>query len=459
MRNGEQTMNILGRAEVTIQDAVAWARRKGATDEFISLTNIYWDTVAASTGCRPEVLFAQAAKETGFGKFGGIINASFKNPCGLKTKQGGSDSDPNAHQRFPDWLTGCMAHGDHLALYAGQKNYPRANTPDPRHFPFLHNRARNSVEGLSTWASDDDYGIDLAAMVREMPVTAPAPAPTPTPAPAPSAAPPLVARAQWGARAPRSRTPLAPTGFRFHYSGSGADELADHRNCALRWKGIQNYHMDGNGWADLAYSQGYCKHGAIFEGRGWTTRTAANGTNECNGCCLAFCFLGDDSAGRDDVTDAGRAAGAWLAREAIRRGATQAGGHRDCLATTCPGDEIYGWVKAKGWGTAPAPAPVPQPAPKPPGVHSHGMCLIQLGARDPIRCPDDGPTSQRALVKDAQTHLNNKGARDFAGRRLVIDGDFGPSTEQAVKAFQSMKKIGVDGIVGTGQTWPALHAK
>lgn len=438
-------MNILGRAEVKVQDAATWARRKGATDEFISLTNIYWDTVAASTGCRPEVLFAQAAKETGFGRFGGVIDRTFHNACGLKTKQGGSDSDPNAHQRFPDWLTGCMAHGDHLALYAGQKNYPRFNTPDPRHFPFLHNRARNLVEALGgAWAPSRTYGNEIAAMVREMPVTAPAP--TPGSAPASSATPPFVTRAQWGARPPRSRQPQSFTGIRVHYSGSGADELADHRNCGLRVKGIQNYHMDGQKWADLAYGFLTCRHGVVFEGRGWDVRTAANGTNSCNDCCTAVCFLGDDTAGRDDVTNPGRAALAWVIREAIRRGMKQVGGHRDCLATTCPGDEIYNWVKVKGWETAPSPVPIPQPAPKPPAHRPHGTPLLRVGVQAP------------GHVRDAQIHLNNKGARDFAGRRLVIDGDFGPSTEQAVRVFQAMKKIGVDGVVGN-VTWTALHTK
>ncbi|MGO0807090.1 hypothetical protein ACTPEF_24150, partial [Clostridioides difficile] len=38
---------------------------------------------------------AQSAKETGFCNFGGVLDASFKNPCGLKTSVGGSDTDKN----------------------------------------------------------------------------------------------------------------------------------------------------------------------------------------------------------------------------------------------------------------------------------------------------------------------------------------------------------------------------
>jgi len=38
---------------------------------------------------------------------------------------------------------------------------------------------------------------------------------------------------------------------------------------------------------------------------------------------------------------------------------------------------------------------------------------------------------------------------------VVVDGDFGANTENAVKAFQTKCGIGADGIVGGG-TWPRL---
>lgn len=36
------------------------------------------------------------------------------------------------------------------------------------------------------------------------------------------------------------------------------------------------------------------------------------------------------------------------------------------------------------------------------------------------------------------------------------DGDFGGNTESAVKTFQTRRKIGVDGVIGRGETWPHL---
>jgi hypothetical protein len=81
------------------------------------------------------------------------------------------------------------AHLDHLALYAGARGYPKRHTPDPRHFPFLHGRAR-TVQALGgAWTPSRSYGREIVRMAREIglrkrvPVKRPAPRVFPKPRP------------------------------------------------------------------------------------------------------------------------------------------------------------------------------------------------------------------------------------------------------------------------------------
>ncbi|RJX17714.1 MAG: hypothetical protein C4570_07875 [Ammonifex sp.] len=153
---------IGGEPQATVAQAQTWARSRGATSHFVELAELYWE-LAPAVGVRPEVAYAQFGKETAFGRFGGVINESYCNPCGLKTTIGGSNSDPDAHQRFPNWRAGIHAHLDHLALYAGLPGYPKAlsQTPDPRHFVYLAGNAR-TVEALGgRWAPSPEYGLSL----------------------------------------------------------------------------------------------------------------------------------------------------------------------------------------------------------------------------------------------------------------------------------------------------------
>lgn len=165
---------MLGGAEVSVGAARVWARTNGATPTFVRLAAVYW-RLAPARGIRPEVAYAQSAKETNFGRFTGVLDAGFRNPCGLKVTAGGGNDDPGAHKRFPSWRAGIAAHLDHMALYAGVEGYPRRSTPDPRHFPFLHGTAR-SVERLGgKWAPSPSYGHELAQLVRALVSTSPPP--------------------------------------------------------------------------------------------------------------------------------------------------------------------------------------------------------------------------------------------------------------------------------------------
>jgi N-acetylmuramoyl-L-alanine amidase len=132
-----------------------------------------------------------------------------------------------------------------------------------------------------------------------------------------------------------------------HYSGMNSDEQRLHTNCATRVRGMQRFHIETRGWLDVAYSHVFCGHGYVFVGRGFGVRSAANGTNEANDRYHAVCFLGDDSAGRADVTPQARTALEQLIAEYRRRypRAQEVRPHSDFVATACPGDELRALIR------------------------------------------------------------------------------------------------------------------
>lgn len=161
-------INLISPTEITVDIAKKWAKSKNGSDTFISLADIYWGATQEHGGINPALAYVQAGLETGFGKFSGVLDESYYNPCGMKNSTGGEDLDANAHYRFNNWEEGVKAHLDHLALYAGAESYPRTNTYDPRHFPFLLNSAP-TVQSLSgKWATDKEYGNKIINNYNEL---------------------------------------------------------------------------------------------------------------------------------------------------------------------------------------------------------------------------------------------------------------------------------------------------
>ena len=177
-------MNIINKPTVTLEQCKTWIAgikyaSKLATDNMETLYN-----AAVNNGIDPAVLIAQCMLETGYFKFGGVIDASFHNTCGLKTTKGGSNYSANAHMRFKTWKEGIQAHADHLALYAGAKNFPKYSpncashpndkyksngaTQDPRHFTYLYGKCK-TVESLEgTWATSKGYANKIKAIIEQI---------------------------------------------------------------------------------------------------------------------------------------------------------------------------------------------------------------------------------------------------------------------------------------------------
>jgi len=160
-------MLILGETSVNAAHAREWARSKRSAPVFRALADLYW-RYAPERGVVPEIAYTQAAKETGWGRFGGVLDQGFRNPCGLKVRSGGQNDDEAAHARFPTWHVGVIAHLDHLALYAGAPGYPRPGSPDPRHFPSLLGQAATVADLGGRWAPAAGYGRGVVLLVREL---------------------------------------------------------------------------------------------------------------------------------------------------------------------------------------------------------------------------------------------------------------------------------------------------
>lgn len=151
---------ILGPARVTMEQAQEWARSRGASDQFVKVAPVYWKYTVY--GIRPEVLYAQAAKETGFGKFGGAVKPEMHNYCGLKIRDAKGDKTED-HATFPDDDTGVHAHYQHMCAYVGLA--PLGTVVDPRYdlvkaLPWAG--TVKYVEELGgKWAPNPEYGVSI----------------------------------------------------------------------------------------------------------------------------------------------------------------------------------------------------------------------------------------------------------------------------------------------------------
>ncbi|MFG2247823.1 N-acetylmuramoyl-L-alanine amidase [Spirillospora sp. NPDC048823] len=146
----------------------------------------------------------------------------------------------------------------------------------------------------------------------------------------------IISRAEWDARAPRSRTEVSwsqRTEFVVHYSEGPTDQSV---------RSIQDFHMDGRGWADIGYNFLVDVGGRIYAGRGWLVVGAHAPDHNTSG--IGVCMIGRDG----DATAAAKRSIRRLYDEAGRRGGRDLKklGHRDVYATSCPGDELYAWVRA-----------------------------------------------------------------------------------------------------------------
>lgn len=131
----------------------------------------YWST---EYHIDPVGVISQSIKETDGGKYSGRVMPEFYNTCGLKIRHlgliAGTGGDmPLAHQMFPNWSVGALAHVQHVCAYAGwSMNEMDVPIVDPRYQFIVDSKLENWSEfGSGKWAPGVTYGIEVEAIMQE----------------------------------------------------------------------------------------------------------------------------------------------------------------------------------------------------------------------------------------------------------------------------------------------------
>lgn len=237
--------------------------------------------------------------------------------------------------------------------------------------------------------------------------------------------------------------PHNPDGVKIHYLGTKVKRPAAHSGCRAMWTQIRNSHLANKkeNYSDVAYSLAVCNaHGTVMEGRGAGKRTGANGNSELNYADYAIVVLiGDEGDTRPTPQCiVGIREAIHYLRTHKRPCGKRIQGHRDGIATSCPGGPLYDLV---GSGqlepdryTPPTPSPAYAPFP--------GAAFFKVGKKDKLFT-----AVGKRLV-----------AEGFKGYRVGPSDTWGPRDEEGVEWFQ--KKQGWSGTDADGkfgpETWKRL---
>jgi len=146
----------------------------------------------------------------------------------------------------------------------------------------------------------------------------------------------------WG---PTPADPANPrSGLVIHYD-SADQVLANkpHSACLTYWRNTRSFHTGpSRGWADIGYSFMACAHGYVLEGRGLNRTQAAQPGGNTSHYSVTLATGPNDEITSEQI-NAVRELRQWL-MESPRDNAGKVLGHRDFIATSCPGDRAYALV-------------------------------------------------------------------------------------------------------------------
>lgn len=221
---------------------------------------------------------------------------------------------------------------------------------------------------------------------------------------------------------------------------------AASKNCTVEQ--VHQWHLNQN-WIGIGYHFFISRSGKIFRGR--PENTVGSHAKGYNSKSIGICFEGDYTAQimPKAQLEAGKALVTYL-KDKYK--ITNVKGHRDLMATSCPGskfpfDEI---ANAKQNVVKENLVLAFQKA-----AQADGYKFAQYGC-DGIYGNETAQAMKKCVVKKRDTY-QYKNCTKLVQRLLGItqDGKCGPQTEKAIKDFQKKNRLVDDGCCGP-KTWKIL---
>lgn len=163
----ELSRKLLAQGQLTADQLAAFfcSRNPEADRAYITQFAQYYIDEAVVEGINSDAAFAQMCLETGFLRFGGLVQPEFHNYCGL----GAMDAEHPGEQ-FETEELGVRAHIQHLQAYATKEETQlNGELIDPRYNWVHKTKYIETIFDLTgNWATDPHYGEKIDSLLTAM---------------------------------------------------------------------------------------------------------------------------------------------------------------------------------------------------------------------------------------------------------------------------------------------------
>ena len=163
----ELSRNLLAQGQLSADQLAAFFLSRNPNEDRAHITQFaqYYIDEASAEGINSDAAFAQMCLETGYLRFGGLVQPEFHNYCGL----GAMDAEHPGEQFATEEL-GVRAHIQHLQAYATKEETQlHKELVDPR-YNWVHKTKyiETIFELTGNWATDPHYGEKIDSLLTAM---------------------------------------------------------------------------------------------------------------------------------------------------------------------------------------------------------------------------------------------------------------------------------------------------